>query len=466
MEWIGNTPFTDVRSHSFYFLLVSRFIRDKYERRKYFDAAILHRIVTLGDDSSLGTTAKDEQLTETVSTGTAVRLPSEAAKLRAENRRGRLNHSASSSSSLSDSYSSKPTIVQIPPKNAPPPAPIIDLLDFSSLPSSPADLGPPPLPPSLQASPNLDLFKTLQVNENTLLSSTTAHTTGDAPDIFGDIYNRKTALSATASNPFPSQEEKKKTLTSTEILAMFNPSPVSNAPFHTSTSAPNFVAGTTQSKFDFFNSMSANNHNTGPSSLVLTPNPLQTQHSFPFPSAFQSGIQNVTTTTSHVGGISNPTLSYPTSTFNINDASTFSMTNNLQQPNMGTSMLSGMPIQPQSMGGMSFGAAMPFQQNFISSQPPPNVPPPPPLLASISTNLGMPNTQQMPSYSMTRGLDVGNHEFQIPMGGAAGGHFSVMGGVESNPASFSVMGGSYNDTNGLDKNSSATNNLSTLNSFR
>jgi len=451
------------------FHLKCRFIRDKYERRKYFNPDVLHRIVTVGDDSFLGNDSSDKEgFSDTgsnySSSSAASRHPSEAARLRAENRRNRLPNSTNTS--FSDTSNNKPTIVQIPPKvsntasSVPPVQPIIDLLDFSSIPStSSADFDPPPLPPSLQASPNLDLFKSLTVNE----PSTSTSDTLASGDIFGDIYNRKTLATSSASDPFPpastaafaTQTQEKKKMTSEEILAMFNASSssstVSNAPIHASMSTPNFAPNQVQSRFDFLNSIPIqNNIGSSSSSLTISHPTLHTHHSFSS-SASQMGFQG---SSSH----SVPATYHPVNVLNQNSMS-FSMTNPVSEPqyNMGYySQSQGIASSLQQTsnlgGGMSFNAMPPVQpkvasQHFMASPPPTNVPPSIPALSSAHPN--MTHSEQ-------------NHNSLMPMGGMAS-NFSIMGGVDSNTAAFTVMGG--NITNGATKSNNAS-QFGALNTFR
>jgi hypothetical protein len=130
-----------------------RFIRDKYERRKYYDPSALENYVDPEEED-------DEDETPAPSRTTKVaRHPSEAARLRAEKK------------------SATPTAV--PTKAAPAPAPAqMDLLDFGAFdtPAPAADAFPTlpptaafpasPVPasvPAAESTPSLDLFANMTV---------------------------------------------------------------------------------------------------------------------------------------------------------------------------------------------------------------------------------------------------------------------------------------------------------------
>jgi hypothetical protein len=414
--------------------LYHSFIRDKYERRKYFDAAVLHRLVTLGEDSfdsASGDNRGQQELEDTT-----VRQPSEAAKLRAEHRRNRLtNHT---NSSLSDT--SRPTVVQIPPKVAKPihgepqittapTQPIVDLLDFSFISTPAKDMDPPPRPPSVQASPNLDLFKSLTLNDAPATSTTTTSTTTDSHDIFGDIYNRKSAASSSVPNPFPSQQEQKKTLTSNEILAMFNSSSLAQPHVHPSTSTPNL---NTSSRFDFFDHIPIAKSGQ-PSSLTsaTTTHHLHTHHSF------SSTNQTVMQGTGGTLGRPPPNTPYSIHSF-MQESSTFSMSHTIPNQIHGTFV----PMGPTS--------SIPRPMNMPTAPP-------------TYTYGGSPNTQTNHSESFPRATESVHPGYPMPMGGMTN-HSSVMGGVEHGSDAFTVMGGGDNDPSS--KNSNSYSNFGALNSFR
>lgn len=118
-----------------------RFIRDKYERRKYYDASVFE---TYQPD-------QEEEVSPPSSSRArskvGARQPSEAARLRAESR------------------SAKSVVVEAPPKPvkaAAPAAAEVDLLDFAAFDSpAPAPAAPAPAAPT---SPNLDLFANMTVS--------------------------------------------------------------------------------------------------------------------------------------------------------------------------------------------------------------------------------------------------------------------------------------------------------------
>lgn len=182
-----------------------RFIRDKYERRKYYDPSVMQDYTDL-DESTGGNTASTPSR----------RAPSDAARLRAQARRStgpRIKMPQPSAAAP------PPAPAQAPPPPPPPPAPEVDLLDFNS---SPTDLSAPPNPPSAGPSPTLEMFKTM--------SFTGAAPSGlvNATNNAGGASRPQTAstsmsLGSTRMNLAPQMEGK---MSSDDILAMFHtPSP-------------------------------------------------------------------------------------------------------------------------------------------------------------------------------------------------------------------------------------------------
>mmetsp|Transcript_21908 Transcript_21908/g.24933 ORF Transcript_21908/g.24933 Transcript_21908/m.24933 type:complete len:500 (-) Transcript_21908:215-1714(-) len=187
-----------------------RFIRDKYERRKYYNAAVLQNYQ--GNESS-----SEDESDDDVPKKSVVRAPSEAARLRAlaRKQRGKTSSTQSSPSKVSKAVKKRTTA-------AAPPAPAanIDLLDFG-LPPSIADPGPPPNPPSASPSPTLDMFKNMNFNHNT-----------GAIDHTSNSNNNQ--ISSAPPPPNNSQNGGKPKISSDDILAMFNtaPAPTNNMGFH------------------------------------------------------------------------------------------------------------------------------------------------------------------------------------------------------------------------------------------
>ena len=101
-----------------------RFIRDKYERRKFFDANVLQQYDNGEMSGHTTVTAEEESKDDKSHTGVPLKMraPSDAAKIRAENRRSRV----SSTRAKVDKTT-----------NAPPSNTVVDLLDFGSV-SEPA----------------------------------------------------------------------------------------------------------------------------------------------------------------------------------------------------------------------------------------------------------------------------------------------------------------------------------------
>lgn len=184
-----------------------RFIRDKYERRKYYDPSAFQQ----GDSSESESDSESEEEVTARSTTSSrrqktspvkINAPSEAARLRAESRR---NNAASRKIS---STTVKSTISNPMPKAKPAPAPEMDLLDFG-LPISNDNPGPMPNPPSAAPSPTLDMFKTLTVSNSSNSNNNSAPT-----------EPKDTSVAPPPSSQPVTQESKK--MTSDDILAMFN----------------------------------------------------------------------------------------------------------------------------------------------------------------------------------------------------------------------------------------------------
>lgn len=184
-----------------------RFIRDKYERRKYYDPAVLQQYQESSDSSS-------DESEEEAPRRPVVRAPSEAARKRAQARKQRQagGTMAVLPKARSDGSTKKSSSVQkrIAPA-APAPAPAVDLLDFG-LPPVAADHGPPPNPPSASPSPTLDMFKDMNISENNAIPPTQTQQSANA----GQNMNAQQNVAQT-----------KKTMTSDDILGLFN-APMNN----------------------------------------------------------------------------------------------------------------------------------------------------------------------------------------------------------------------------------------------
>ena len=191
-----------------------RYIRDKYERRKYFDASAFHTFQEESEEDS-EESEEDEPKRKSKNSGGKIaplRAPSDAAKKRAESRRTRL---AAARGKETKTKSAK----KAPPK-APAPAPEVDLLDFGDFTSATPESEPPAqqLAPPPSNEPVLDLFATMTVTTNTA----------------DDKAEDKISFFAGAGAPPPAvpppsppgqpepQPETKKVLNNDEILSMFN----------------------------------------------------------------------------------------------------------------------------------------------------------------------------------------------------------------------------------------------------
>jgi hypothetical protein len=177
-----------------------RFIRDKYERRKYYNPIVLQNYNSLAPSSSAPSAAPSQSSSAAV-VSSARRSPSEVAKLRAQARR--------SQSLPVDSWSSSKAPSAAPPR--PPSEPEMDLLDFSA--PTVADPGSPPNPPSAAPSPTLDMFKNMSM---TMCGGGMGATEGEAVKSSQSLSNTSNGMTHQA----PQRESKR--MTSEEILAMFH----------------------------------------------------------------------------------------------------------------------------------------------------------------------------------------------------------------------------------------------------
>mmetsp|Transcript_11328 Transcript_11328/g.26256 ORF Transcript_11328/g.26256 Transcript_11328/m.26256 type:complete len:456 (-) Transcript_11328:89-1456(-) len=143
-----------------------RFIRDKYERRKFYDANGLSNYTPSAappqeETAPVRTTNKTVKMPTTAT----VRAPSEAARRRAESRQKRLA-AMSSVDNNNEQEEAQPKQVAPAPSTAPPA--LGDLLDFASFP----EISPPaPAPAPVQAQPvqeepkkTIDLFADMSVS--------------------------------------------------------------------------------------------------------------------------------------------------------------------------------------------------------------------------------------------------------------------------------------------------------------
>lgn len=187
-----------------------RYIRDKYERRKYFDSNMLQKFYNGEIAASVDPTNGDKKSkTSNKHSKSTSRAPSEAAKKRAESRK--LKSSLASISNKIDENKK----VQKPTVTKPAEQPVVaDLLDFSAaFETAPmANPGPPPDPPSLAPSPNLDLFKSAG-------SSSLYKDSNIVPN--SDVISDRAAQSANIMNNNESKNGRK-TFNNDEILSLFN----------------------------------------------------------------------------------------------------------------------------------------------------------------------------------------------------------------------------------------------------
>jgi len=175
-----------------------RFIRDKYERRKYYDPSVLQNYTSSAPAQASSASAPAPAATNR-------RVPSEAARLRAQARK---SSSRPGATSISNSRS-------MPVTAAAPPATVEDLLDFNA-PIS--DSGSLPNPPSAAPSPTIDMFKNMNMGMG-------GGTNNNASFNGGGIARSQT-VPVHSNNLAPQTQNISKKMTSDDILAMFHtPSP-------------------------------------------------------------------------------------------------------------------------------------------------------------------------------------------------------------------------------------------------
>ncbi len=211
-----------------------RFIRDKYERRKYYNPAMLQQFQESSESST--DDSEDEAPKRPV-----VRAPSEAAKKRAQARKQRLGTVAALPKAKPDTSTKKSAAVQrrMAP-TAPAPAPDVDLLDFG-LPPVAADPGPPPSPPSASPSPTLDMFKDMNISGNSAIP----------------MHQSESVASSGSTQQNMSQTKKK--MTSDDILGLFNAPMNNNMGYNNSFGNSNMMnSGMMMNSMSGMNSMSSN----------------------------------------------------------------------------------------------------------------------------------------------------------------------------------------------------------------
>lgn len=200
-----------------------RFIRDKYELRKYYDPVALQRMISNAEseeESSEEESEEEEVVVVKKKSSSAkmqpIRAPSDAARQRAESRKERLN--AYRAKEAGNSRSS--TIpIPIPVKThraapVPPPAQEVDLLGFSSTPPTEQPHVTQQTTSSATTDPaaaSIDLFAQINITSSATSSQVNTNTT---------ITSTQTQQQP-QSQPQQQQADKKK-FNNDEILSMFN----------------------------------------------------------------------------------------------------------------------------------------------------------------------------------------------------------------------------------------------------
>lgn len=228
-----------------------RFIRDKYERRKFFSPQALSKYYA-GEESSSEEESSEED--EPVRSAVApkkklekIRSPSDAALKRAESRKARMASIRNTANALkTDRQDTKP-ITAAPAPATPAPAPVVmDLLDFGTPMKNP---GPPPDPPSLSQSPNLDLFKDM---DNLNKGAQNPNAVSDhAAQIASSLSNVETKQGGEINL----NHGQRKKFNNDEIMSMFN-----QAPQQQGFAAFNNISMNSMNPSNNFNAMGMNNN--------------------------------------------------------------------------------------------------------------------------------------------------------------------------------------------------------------
>lgn len=237
-----------------------RYIRDKYERRKFFDPAALDRRSNTEEEEEDSSEEESEEevvvvkkksVTSSSAKGRvpSIRAPSDAAKLRAESRKARLNayrakENANSNLGIPTPGNVKKQSSSATPKPAP--AQEIDLLGFSNtLPQQEDSAKEDP------AAPSIDLFAQISI------SSSATPNFSQGPTAESTISSSQTQHQPEKQAPQPQSQPQtqSKKLNNEEILSMFN-APAPNS-FYPNAPASNPISNITPNH-------SMNNYNMQP----------------------------------------------------------------------------------------------------------------------------------------------------------------------------------------------------------
>jgi hypothetical protein len=160
-----------------------RYIRDKYERRKYYDPTALEKFTStdhgVDEDKSPPSTLTSKRVPSTrapTALAAVSRAPSDVARRRAEARQARVVGNSVPADRLTRLNSTAPPPTSAPPPpSVPPPTESLDLLDFGSTTESTSTAPPPSHASSSNQNDTLDLFANMNV------SSITSNASAPAP---------------------------------------------------------------------------------------------------------------------------------------------------------------------------------------------------------------------------------------------------------------------------------------------
>lgn len=398
-----------------------RFIRDKYERRKYFDSAALRPYQDSGDSSS------DDDSEEEQGKRNTVRAPSDAARKRAEARKNRTlaappkvkAPSSSSPSKKSRAVKKRLGVTSVP---APTPAsPEVDLLDFGFT-TNAADSGPPPNPPSASPSPTLDMFKDMDLNN------------GNADATTNQTQNGITNNNNGSSNNDNAQTKAK--MNTDDILNLFNAPMNNNMGYNNPAMLNNNMNNGMMMKNNQINAVNTNASmmNNNMNTVMMVNN---------------NQMNNMNTTNNNQMNNMNTT---------INNTSMFMNGSNNGMNTMMNSNNNAMPAQQMPQNNLNFfNGAQNMNGNMSSGMQ---------AQTQQSNNMGMPMQQtQQQDYGIA---PMGGTPSNLTvMGGEGMGQpTSVYGKKEEHQTSFDFMGGSTSSISNNGSGNPQINQFASFGSFR
>ena len=175
-----------------------RFIRDKYERRKFYDAKAFDKCSQMVSERGVDEVVSDVNQRRL----SASRTPSDAARKRVEERAARTHASPRGSATTTIKSPSTPATVT---KSAPSPAPAVDLLDFGDFDS-------------------VEATSAVHASGGTTSSVPQASPNSNEPalDLFANMTTEDIVQEQQPSQSQQSSQPQQKKMTADDIMSMFN----------------------------------------------------------------------------------------------------------------------------------------------------------------------------------------------------------------------------------------------------